>query len=551
MSFNTVEDVNGAQFDNQGFWWHRIDTSVIDLNGDAEFEDVKLDFCTISKTKSNGSWVYLVTIDNSLFTLAFNVLDKNKSILTGGNITFPDGKIRLVVNNLDDAPVTFLLYMGVLQKSAFQYGLFYLEEDSVNLTLKELNETYLINYREWGSNTWYSLEKRLTGGYNEIEYNNSFIGYLLVNLVKTDFQFNCNQSLTLGEVNTVQLGTDTDYKLDGDLVGEYNPTITVEYANETIPVTWDESLNDYTFDLDLINKQNEGKIRFKVLVESNEVLNATETEVKLDCTFKTINTFSELQTLFRNGGIGRVGANITLNSDLTLTNDVYLIGNDNILNMQSHKIIVASDKTFSTQNAVFNEGLNTIQQEIGSTVEITECTFNNCTGLGSVIDCQVDVQSLTDEDDFHTKITSCTFNNNEMCILHGGELTVIDCIIRGKIGNKLYPYFLYQTDGNATLLENNFSLTSDEQIEYDLEFNTCIFVCGETAQINGHTYNELQANNLQNFLTVQRNTSMINVTYYYQSIEDYVTLQSDKGYCHSVSDVDYVFKTNINLQRGD
>jgi hypothetical protein len=34
-------------------------------------------------------------------------------------------------------------------------------------------------------------------------------------------------------------------------------------------------------------------------------------------------------------------------------------------------------------------------------------------------------------------------------------------------------------------------------------------------------------------------------------IEDNITLQSDKGYCHSVSGVDFVFKTNVNINRGE
>lgn len=184
-----------------------------------------------------------------------------------------------------------------------------------------------------------------------------------------------------------------------------------------------------------------------------------------------------------------------------------------------------------------------------STVELTDCTFTNCTGLGSVIDCQLDIESLKVENDFTTNITGCTFTNNDMCILHGGELNIENCTITGKIGNPSYPYFLYQTDGNATILQSNFNLSSNTQISTDIEFNSCIFICGETATINGYDHSQLQNNNITSFTTTQRNSSTINVTYYYPTISDYITLQSDNGYCHSVSDIDFIFKSNVKVSR--
>ena len=375
-------------------------------------------------------------------------------------------------------------------------------------------------------------------------------GYLLVKLLKTDFQFQCNQDLTIGKVNTVQLGTLTDYKPNGDLVGEYTPTITVQYGDETLPVTWDSTLNDYVFDIDLTDKQNEGKLRLKVFVEANDVLNATETDIALNTSFENINNESKLTTLFKNGGIGRIGNNITLTKDITVENSVLLLGNAKTINMANHKFIVPSEKTLKAENTIFINGYNTIQQNIGSTVELTSCGFSNCTGFGSVIDCQTDLTSLTIENDFITNITNCVFNNNDMCILHGGELNITGCDVTGKIGNPNNPYFLYQTDGNATILQSTFNLSSDTQIEEDIEFNSCIFTCGESAIINGDSHDELQRNDITSFISnPQNNTSKINVTYYYPAIEDYITLQSDNGYCHSCSGVDYVFKDNVTVRR--
>ena len=218
--------------------------------------------------------------------------------------------------------------------------------------------------------------------------------------------------------------------------------------------------------------------------------------------------------------------------------------------MANHKFIVPSEKTLKAENIIFTNGYNTIQQNIGSTVELTSCGFSGCTGFGSVIDCQTDLSSLSVENDFITNITNCVFVNNDMCILHGGQLNITNCDVTGKISNPNNPYFLYQTDGKATILQSTFNLSSDTQIEEDIEFNSCIFVCGESATLNGNNHDELQQNNVDSFISnPQNNRSTINVTYYYPAIEDYITLESDNGYCHSCSNVDFVFKTNVTARR--
>ena len=552
MSFLTVEDVNGTSFDNQGFWWYELDTRVIDPDGTAEFTDVKFDFCTISKRTSiyfEGRWEYTVKVDNSLWTKGVAFLTYDGRTTSDSINIYSDG-FKYIIRK-EYAPIRILIYVGNSTFGNITKLFYYLIDNVLNLNLKQLLTPQTITVGRWGYDTPVSVVQSLNQGYNEIFRGAGSCGYLLVKLLKTDFQFDCNQDLTVGEVNTVQLGTLTDYKLNGDLVGEYATKLSVLYDGKTLPVVWNESVNDYTFNLDLTNETEEKKIRFKVLVEANDVLNSSETDVVLESSFETINTLQKLTELFRIGGTGRLGANLTLTNDLTLSKSVNLIGNDCSINMTSHKLVVPSDLTFKAQSVLFQEGVNTIQQEPNSTVELNNCSFTDCTGFGSVIDCQVDLASLDESDDFNTKLTNCTISNCDMAILHGGNLEVNGCNVNGKISNKNYPYFLYQTDGNATLLQNTFQLIRDEPIDNDIEFNSCIFVCGETAQINGYSHNELQANNLQNFLSVQRNTSKIDVTYYYPSIEDYITLQSDNGYCHSVSGVDFVFKTNINLSRGD
>lgn len=544
MSFLTLEDINGTLFRNQGFYWHEINTANI-TTGSEDFSNVKYDFCTISRTYNDETeeFEYTIVINADNWTRGFMVFSPSPY---GTYTGYSD---RVIIRRAGSVRIG--LYMGSIQLNNTVRMSWRLTQDSISLNLKELSQQQTIPYENDDGDS-FTQTQYVNQGYNSILFGGygSYMGHLLVNLVKTDFQFNCTQSLTLGKVNTVSLGTDTDYKYGGDMVGTYTPVINVEYDGELIPVTWNEDVNDYTFDLDLIDVTEEGKIRFNVIVDSNEVLNYSKTEVSLNTSFETINDETKLQTLFSNGGIGRLGSNITISTDLTVNKDVYLIGNNKTVNLNTYKIILPENHTFKALNTIFTNGENSIQQNTGSKVELTNCTFTGCTGIGSVIDCQVDIDSLDNPTDYTTILTDCTITNCDMAILHGGELTVTGCTVTGKTGNKDFPYFLYQTDGEAELTNNSFTISNDTASTTDLQFNPCIFICGENALINGSTHTVLQANNLESFLTApQNNQSSISLTYYYDLIEDYITLTATKGYCHGVSGIDYIFKTNTNVRR--
>ena len=541
--FLTLEDINGAiQSHSVKVHYHEIDTSKI---GDTDFTDVKYDFCTITRIYRNNKYNFYVTVNNDLWTGGYYVLKTNHEILysTEG---YDDGVLHI------DANQEPCIIIGLVLQSGYEFddrkvGKKWLDSNIVPITLNELNTSKSI--RVWkfqsGEEETYSLECDVIGVKKIIAHRiNAYIV-----LIKTDFQFTCNQSLSVGKVNKVALGTNEEYKPNGAMIGTYTPNIVVEYNNTIIPVVWSSTDNDYVFNLDLTSKTNEGNIRIKVIVEDNKVINKTETIVTLHCSYEAVNNLSKLTNLFNRGGVGRITSNLTLTDNLTLSKDVYLLSDGKTLTMSGHKISVPSDKTFKADNLGFTGGNNTIQQHFNIKVELTGCTFSDCTGLGSVIDCQIDVASLDDTTDFTTIITECTFTNNDLCILHGGDLTVTGCNVTGKISDKNYPYFLYQTDGTAIILQSQFDISSNSQITSDIEFNPCIFTCGETGLINGHSHTELQVNNLLDFFETQRNTSSIDLTYKYSLIDDYIRLKSDKGFCHSVSGVDYVFKTNVTPER--
>ena len=62
-SFVTLEDVNGAIFNNQKGFLHEI---PIILSAD-EFSNVHMDFCTVSRSKSGNNYTFTISVDNSLW----------------------------------------------------------------------------------------------------------------------------------------------------------------------------------------------------------------------------------------------------------------------------------------------------------------------------------------------------------------------------------------------------------------------------------------------------------------------------------------------------
>lgn len=548
MTFLTIEDINTAIYNGVDGFLHE---TLIGGVGDNDFTNIHFDFCKVSRTESSGSYTFVIEVINSYWNGEYYFKTTDGTYINS-DASWGNSKVTFTTSFKE---VVFVTYINLLNTS-FSF---------VRITRHPLP------FNIENKNTLKDIEKFLPRGHRYIDLINNITDvtnlklhkglftwnagpmtfYYWGTLLKTDFQFQCTQTVTLSQVNTVQLGADSDYLPNGALVGEYTPNITVIYENRVLDVTYDNVLNDYVFDLDLTDKTDVRMVKFKVLVEVNTVLNQTETTIKLNTVPQTITTQGELRALFRNGGLGILGTNITLTADIdTIRKDTYLKGDNKTINLNGHKIAIPTGRTVRIENTNFTNGENSIQQNTGSKVNLTNCTFTDCTGLGSVIDCQVNIGSLDNPTDFTTVLKDCTFTNNDLCVLHGGELTVENCTVTGKVGDPNYPYFLYQTDGEAELLQNHFNIANNTISETDLQFNPCIFTCGINAEINGLSHQELQQNNITDFLTSPiNNTSEIDLSYYYDLIEDYITLVSENGYCHSVSGEDYIFKTNITITR--
>ena len=550
-SFLTLEDINTTLYSHQEFYWHTIDLTIL-ADSDDDFDYVKVDFCEIKREKlATDSYKYSVKVNNSHWTNGIAFVKANGDI----DDTYSLGSLTGGFTATGVFYDKLLLYIG--NQTIHQYPMkakYLLKTDKYTYTHKQLKQSHSICLlTNINDNCSLSQSLKLNKGYNLIKQGLEFVGYILVDLQKTDFQYTCNPTLTINEINKVPLGTDTDYKPNGDQIGTYEPVIEINYGPKRTYAYWDNTENDYCFDLDLTDKTEPTPINITITVHENEVINTTETSLRLNTTQRTITTQGELRKLFRTGGVGILGGDITLTADIDIfRKDAYLKGDNHTVNLNGYNITVPTGRTFKATDTTFSNGVNCIHQKTDSAVILDNCTFTDCTGLGSCIECDIELQSLSNPTDFGTKITNTTFTNNDTPILHGGDLTVQNCTVDGKIGDPNYPYFLYQTDGTATLLQNNFSITNDTTLNYDLEFNSCIFICGETALVNGLSHEDLQRNNIETFNNQpQNNQSSINVSYYYDLIEDNITLTADNGYCHSVSDVDFVFKSNVNITRSE
>lgn len=562
-SFLTIEDVNGALYSNQGFYWHEIDTSKI--SSDSDFDWTKYDFCEVKReTGTFGDFTHRFSfkIHHSNWAKGLYILKNNGDRLTSYTKNFSNNVLTISTN---EESIKVFLYFGLTSYSSTKMINAPLINNILGLNYKELNTTQTI--KVWGLTT--KEEKTTTAdvnvGFNAITYSGNDCGFLLVNLLKTNFQFNCNQILTVGKVNKVYLGTNADYKPSGDMVGSYAPTITVQYGDETLPVTYDG--NDYSFNLDLTDKTETGKIRFKVLVEANEVLNSSETEVALTSQYQTISTFSALVSACGVNGndIVRLGANLTATSDIPVAHSIKIIGNEHSIDLNGHKFILNEDVTFNAEKLSFNNGDTAIIQQSNTRVELTSCTFQNCTssnynGLGSCIYCDVDIDSLQISNDYETILTDCLFTNNGNCILHGGELTVTGCTLENNDITNINTNnvaFVYQTDGICLIQQSKFTIDYSGNTlcsnQTNIGFAQCLIMCGETAQINGAAYVELGTDGTLPFFEAPfNNRADLTAKYYYPQITNCVESVgtiANKACCHAVSGVDWVFKNNVTVRR--
>lgn len=557
--FLTVEDVNGAnlKYVNE---FYTLDTRDI---GTGEFSNVKYDFVIVSHSINGDSHTFTLEIHNDLWR---------------GGYVAPPGFTCRYDSSTNTISVTsqysyvklYLVLRNYLDSFEFREVQFVPMEPVIYLSLNETNTTKEIIIKD-PNGAILEVPCRVNVGINRYWHPNICPSpvYFLGLLKKTDLVFNLNTHLTVGKINKVRLNVDSHYLPDGDLVWDDELNISIKYEDTVIEAYFDETVNDYCFDLDLTSKKDTNTIFLGVGVSENDYVNQGWFEFKLDCQYLQVGNFSDLiNEITVNGAeIIELSDDITLLSRIPINHDLIIYGKDYGFGLNGYGFNLIEGNIFKGENIVFDNGDTSIIQGLNTKVELTNCIFYNCessnyNNLGSVVYCDVDIESLTDGNDFITTLTNCEFYDNHNCIFSGGELNILDCKLYNTDPTFLEsnnPALVYQTDGTCTITGSVFDLDytantlCNEKI--NIGFAQTLIRCGQSAIINGVLGSNLAKDDILPFFEgIFNNRSHIFAKYYYPQIEECVYTSpipnmEDRNICYAVSGLDWVFKENSQVTR--
>lgn len=617
-SLITVEDYNSLLLNYQGVFNYRVDCNIIrDYADEDEFViDGFLHFVNTGD-RSEGYLRYNVDVNNPLFTggiFGFGVVavryysntDKLWVVLNTNNDDLGYFHLEMCTEDFGEryehtTPTIFKFVNnkflnGTTKKFIFTGQLTEVENAKVIVKTKEGETIELTDYtmEDYGFNL-----KKITFELNRtdelepliIVYANLNFTYgphpYMIKQFKSPNFLNISGNLYIGKSNnklTIQpFISEVKCKLS---YLDKEETITLgETQQVTIDLSQKTDLKDITLKVDLAEGPNSNK----------ETLT-----YKLPVNYQTVNNIATFRNELSNingGGILRLGSHFTANYDepIPINHDVIIYGNNKNINLTYGRFIIKEGINVRIQDTNFLNGDTTFLQKDNSTLQLNNCSFTHCTannneGLGSVICCDIDLESLTLPNDFTTVINDCSFTNCPGAIFHGGELTVNNSnyyLNDSSIMNVHAPYFLYQTDGSANItgsvfdvdmLENVYNCepfitsgnvtrygTNAELIEVisacrgclapsndeatinditetnglleDIHFceaeqnanlSQCLFLLGEDAMINNQIIKDLHNPNNLNF--TNNNKSHIFMKYYYPDIEGCVYISPETGF---------------------
>lgn len=559
--FLTVEDINTIDINTFVNEYFVVDTSLI---GTDEFSDVQYDFVKVSHTINENQHIFTFEIHNSLWCGGY-WFSKSNGDYIDMDATWDDNNNTITfTTNQSSLKLHLYLCSYALEFEWIRLEYAFEDMDTIVITKKELRSTRRI---------YYASLKDGSRNYTDIEL---FEGvtvwhslYKLVQLKKTDFVFNFNNNCLVGKINHIPLGVDQKYLPDGSMVDDTPLNIEIVYGDAVLPVTYDEDIEDYCFDLDLSNKLDTNSVKVSLNVKANTYVNSGVFDIIIPCEYVTISNEVDLMTQLALGiKVLKLGADLGLTSNIQISSDVIVYGEDNKLTLNNHSIILNEGVKLILENAELNIGSPAIIQKENSILELTKVKFTNniaadYNNLGSCIFCDIDLESLSVDSDFITRIKDCTFINNHSAIFHGGQLTVDNCKYLNNdltYVDKDNPAFLYQTDGDAEITNSIFDINYTEDTlcenQINIGFAQALIRCGLTATINTATHESLQEDNKLPFFENYRNQSHVFAKYYYPQIETCVFTspvenKETESICYCVTGTDWVYKTNAVVTRAD
>ena len=394
-------------------------------------------------------------------------------------------------------------------------------------------------------------------------FNNGYYQFdFYVDISKSVLEPVVSSVAKVGMVNKVLLDFNTSIINDLPIIKG-----TVEYKNETVNLLYNET-DGYYFELDLTSKTSDNNVVVHLDLDEGNWYCADYINLIIPCEFIIVHNQLELTSNLASGvNIMELGNDLTLSSRILISHNFILHGEDYIIDLNEYGFNLHEDITCKFKNVHFYNGDTSIIQEKNTTLEIRGGSFRNCTStdygnLGSCIYCNTDIEGLSVDEDFTTKIDNVKFINNHNAIFHGGELTVNN--IQFLQNDTDYcdsnnSAFLFQTDGEAEIYNSQFDINYDTDTlcanEINIGFAQALIKVGLTAIVNRCTHDYLKGdNNLNFFNNPFNNQSHLFAKYYYPQISACVFSspsfdKEDKALCYCISGNDWVFKENVQVTR--
>ena len=557
MSFLTVEDVNTAllKYEKINLWQH------IQINqGVGHYY---YDFIDCNTTKSNDVYTHLIKVNNDLWTGRFYLSVGN------WNYTVVDNNTIQITTNEPVLDIYFQIggYTTTRKVCYIPFRILDIEQEFYTpnkpLDIRFKLETS-INYFDvtYGGWDWEeTITVNVNGSYLDLHVEaNRLISHLKISekgnandyyliQIKQDKSINAlfpvNQDLILGEINTV------NFIYVGD---EENPSI------NRFKIICDYPVSDITknsFKLDLTNKFDTNNVQIKYKINNKVAYDCIPFEKDYTVKYNVVSDVTGLNSFFdKQGKVLTVSNEITLNKSLYVYNDMVITGENAVIDCNGYNIIVDGELTID--GVTFRNSPRIFIQNNNSKLTIKNCTFiDNGFGVnvGGVVFC-----NYSDENNIHTVISNSRFINNNSCIFHTGELTVMDCYFevndefKHEEINVNNVFGIYQTSGELKFNNNEvyFDLTNNYYTvnKINIGFKQAILNIGESAIVNGNSTDKLLVNN-NTFL--QNNKITTKSKYYRDDVSSNVNITpintSNSNYLWIIENYDYIFRTNTEINR--
>lgn len=557
MSFLTVEDVNTAllKYEKINLWHH------IQINqGVGHYY---YDFIDCNTTKLNDVYTHLIKVNNDLWTGRFYLSVGN------WNYTVVDNNTIQITTNEPVLDIYFQIgsYKNGKKVCYLPFRILDIEQEFYTankpLDIRFKLET-AINYFDvtYGGLDWReTITVNVNGGYLDLHVeDNRVIFYLKISekgnaddyyliQIKQDKSINAlfpvNQDLILGEINTV------NFLYVGD---EENPSI------DSFEIICDYPVSDITmnsFKLDLIDKFDTNNVQIKYKINNGVYYDCIPFEKEYSVKYDVVSDVTGLNSFFdKQGKVLTVSNEITLNKSLYVYNDMVITGENAVIDCNGYNIIIDGELTID--GVTFRNSPRIFIQNNNSKLTIKNCTFTGNgfgVNVGGVVFC-----NYSDENNIHTVISNSRFINNNSCIFHTGDLTVMDCYFevndefKHEEINVNNVFGIYQTSGELKFNNNEvyFNLTNNYYTvnQINIGFKQAILNIGESAIVNGNSTDKLLVNN-NTFL--QNNKITTKSKYYRDDVSSNVNITpintSNSNYLWIIENYDYIFRTNTEINR--